>query len=170
MITSIGTNDPPAKTKARKWTTMLSFGTVWKLNPGFWSSWLAWRREQHREEWKSGGKGAQRYRRQENVVREAGDSDLPIPPPPSPPRSGWTGKRLGSEFAHHDFEPSNFPFGRPTQSRRFVSWLAVAKDDDIYFFILRRCKVYLLRGHSWLLSFNFQDTFSFLFDWTAVYL
>ena len=107
-------------------------------------------------------------------VREAGERGTGsgrLWPPCSPPtRSGWTGKRLGSEFAHHDFEPSNFPFGRPTQSRIFVSWLAVAKDDDIYFFILRRCKVYLLRGHSWLLSFNFQDTFSFSFDWTAVYL
>ena len=32
------------------------------------------------EEWESGGKGAQRYERQENVVQEAGDSDLPVPP------------------------------------------------------------------------------------------
>ena len=39
------------------------------------------RREQHNEGWESGGKGAQKYERRENVVREAGDSDPPVPPP-----------------------------------------------------------------------------------------
>ena len=54
-----------------------SFGTVWKLNTGFWSSWLTWRWEQHNEGWE--GKGAQKYGRRENVVQEAGDSDFSIP-------------------------------------------------------------------------------------------
>ena len=74
----------PAKTKARKWTRMLSFGTIWKLNPGFWSSWLTWRWKQHNEGRESGGKGAQKYGRRENVVGETGDSDpLSHPPPPT---------------------------------------------------------------------------------------
>ena len=70
---------------------MLSFGTVWKLNPGFWSSWLTWRQEQHNEGWESGGKGAQKYGRRENVVGETGDSDpLSHPPPPPPTKNpGW---------------------------------------------------------------------------------
>ena len=63
---------------------MLSFGTVWKLNPGFWSSWLTWRWKQHNEGRESGGKGAQKYGRRENVVGETGDSDPPRPTPPPP--------------------------------------------------------------------------------------
>ena len=61
---------------------MSSFGTVWKLNPGFWSSWLTWRREQHNKGRESGGKGAQNYGRRENVVREAGRLWRPCSPPP----------------------------------------------------------------------------------------
>ena len=63
---------------------MSSFGTVWKLNPGFWSSWLTWRREQHNKGRESGGKGAQNYGRRENVVREAGRLWRPCSPPPPP--------------------------------------------------------------------------------------
>ena len=62
---------------------MSSFGTVWKLNPGFWSSWLTWRREQHNKGRESGGKGAQNYGRRENVVREAGRLWRPCLPPPT---------------------------------------------------------------------------------------
>ena len=51
-----------------------------KVNPGFWSSWLTWRREQHNEGWKSGGKGAQKYGGQEDVVQETLTS--PVSPPP----------------------------------------------------------------------------------------
>ena len=69
----------------RKWTRMLSFGTVWKLHPGVWSSWLTWTLERYYKGWESGGKGAQKYGRRENVVREAGDSGPPSPPTPSPP-------------------------------------------------------------------------------------
>ena len=55
-----------------------------KVNPGFWSSWLTWRREQHNEGWESGGRrGAQKYGRQENVVKEA------LPSPVSPPPPHW---------------------------------------------------------------------------------
>ena len=50
----------------------------------FQRNFLFWRREQHNEGWESGGKGAQKYGRQENVVREAGDSDPRVPP-------HWTG-------------------------------------------------------------------------------
>ena len=64
----------------RKWTRMLSFGTVWKLHPGVWSSWLSWTLERYYEGWESGGKGAQKYGKRENVVREASVS--PYPPPP----------------------------------------------------------------------------------------
>ena len=79
MVTFIGNQWSPTKTKARKWTRMLSFRTVWKLNPGFWSPCLTWRRKQHNEGRESGGKGAQKYGRRENVVREAGDSYPPVP-------------------------------------------------------------------------------------------
>ena len=41
---------------------------------------LARRREQHNQGWESGGKGAQKYRRRENVAQEAGDSDPPVTP------------------------------------------------------------------------------------------
>ena len=41
---------------------------------------LTWRREQHNQGWESGGKGAQKYGRRENVVQEAGDSDPPVTP------------------------------------------------------------------------------------------
>ena len=51
-----------------------------KVNPGFWSSWLTWRREQHNEGWKSGGKGAQKYGGQENVVQETLTSPVSLPP------------------------------------------------------------------------------------------
>ena len=56
---------------------MLSFGTVWKLHPGVWSSWLSWTLERYYEGWELGGKGAQKYGRRENVVREEGDSGPP---------------------------------------------------------------------------------------------
>ena len=68
----------------RKWIRMLSFGTVWKLHPGVWSSWLSWTLERYYEGWESGGKGAQKYGRRENVVREAVESGPPVslyPPP-----------------------------------------------------------------------------------------
>ena len=81
VITFIGTQWSPAETKARKWTRMLSFGTVWKLNPGFWSSWLTWRREQHNEGRESGGKGAQKYGRRENVHGKR-ETLTPLSPPP----------------------------------------------------------------------------------------
>ena len=68
-----------------KWTRMLSFGTVWKLHPGVWSSWLTWTLERYYEGWESGGKGAQKYGRRENVVREAEDSGPPVSPYPPPP-------------------------------------------------------------------------------------
>ena len=93
VITFIGTQWSPAETKARKWTRMLSFGTVWKLNPGFWSSWLTWRREQHNEGRESGGKGAQKYGRRENVhgrrenVHGKRETLTPLFPPPPPPSS-----------------------------------------------------------------------------------
>ena len=80
VINFIGTQLSPAELKARKWTRMLSFGTVWKLNPGFWSSWLTWTLERYYEGWESGGKGAQNNGRRENMVREAGDSDPPVSP------------------------------------------------------------------------------------------
>ena len=80
VITFIGTQWSPAETKARKWTRMLSFGTVWKLNPGFWSSWLTWRREQHNEGRESGGKGAQKYGRRENVHGKR-ETLTPLSPP-----------------------------------------------------------------------------------------
>ena len=70
-----------------KWTRMLSFGTVWKLHPGVWSSWLSWTLERYYEGWESGGKGAQKYGRRENVVREAEDSGPPVSPYPPPPLS-----------------------------------------------------------------------------------
>ena len=68
----------------RKWTRMLSFGTVWKLHSGVWSSWLTWTLERYYEGWESGGKGAQKYGRRENVVREAEDSGPPLSPPTPP--------------------------------------------------------------------------------------
>ena len=49
-----------------------------KVNPGFWSSWLTWRREQHNEGWESGGKGAQKYGRQETLTSHV----FFLPPPP----------------------------------------------------------------------------------------
>ena len=55
---------------------MLSFGTVWKLNPG----WLTWRREQHNEGRESGGKGAQKYGRRENVHGKR-ETLTPLSPP-----------------------------------------------------------------------------------------
>ena len=74
---------------------MLSFGTVWKLNPGFWSYWLTWRQEQHNEGQESGGKGAQKYGRRENVVQETGDSD-PLSPPPPPTKMCASQEFLGA--------------------------------------------------------------------------
>ena len=68
----------------RKWIRMLSFGTVWKLHPGVWSSWLSWTLERYYEGWESGGKGAQKYGKRENVIREAEDSGPPVSPYPPP--------------------------------------------------------------------------------------
>ena len=52
-----------------------------KVNPGFWSSRLTfWRQEQHNEGWESGGKGAQKYGRQETLTSHV--FFLPLPPPP----------------------------------------------------------------------------------------
>ena len=50
-----------------------------KVNPGFWSSRLTWRREQHNEGWESGGKGAQKYGRQETLTSHV---FFLSPPPP----------------------------------------------------------------------------------------
>ena len=41
---------------------------------------LPLRREQHNQGWESGGKGAQKYGRRENVAQEAGDSDPSVTP------------------------------------------------------------------------------------------
>ena len=82
-----------------KWTRMLSFGTVWKLHPGVWSSWLSWTLERYYEGWESGGKGAQKYGRRENVVREAEDSGPPVSLYPPPPFLGVTKKKLSSFYS-----------------------------------------------------------------------
>ena len=100
VITFIGTQWSPAETKARKWTRMLSFGTVWKLNPGFWSSWLTWRREQHNEGRESGGKGAQKYGRRENVH---GKRETLTPLSPPPPTIFTTIYKAPESFGHLNF-------------------------------------------------------------------
>lgn len=72
----------PSQNKGQpKWTRILTFSSVWKLNPGFWSSWLTWIWEQHNRGRESGGKGAHKYGRRESVTWEAGDSD-PLSPSP----------------------------------------------------------------------------------------
>ena len=78
---------------------MLSFGTVWKLHPGVWSSWLSWTLERYYEGWELGGKGAQKYGRRENVVWEAGDSGPPSPSTTPPPFLGVTKKKLSSFYS-----------------------------------------------------------------------
>ena len=78
---------------------MLSFGTVWKLHPGVWSSWLTWTLERYYEGWESGGKGAQKYGRRENVVREAEDSGPSVSLYPPFPFLGVTKKKLSSFYS-----------------------------------------------------------------------
>ena len=50
-----------------------------KVKPGFLILLINLKTEA--TQWRKGGKGAQTYGRRENVVREAGDSKPPCPPP-----------------------------------------------------------------------------------------
>ena len=87
---------------------MLSFGTVWKLNPG----WLTWRRERHNEGWESVGKGAQKYGRRENVYGKR-ETLTPL----CPPTIFTTIYKASESFGH-----LNFP-RIPVAPVKFVDWL-----------------------------------------------
>ena len=61
---------------------MSSFGTVWKLNPGFWSSWLTWRQSKTMKGGSREAKGHKTTGGGRTWYGKRGDSDAPVPPPP----------------------------------------------------------------------------------------
>ena len=74
----------PRQNKGQKMNKNVKFWHNLKVKPRFLILLINLKTgEKHNEGWESGGKGAQKYGRRENVVGETGDSDpLSHPPPP----------------------------------------------------------------------------------------